>query len=490
MRSLSRYCLFAVMLSVAGIPAMAQEPVENTAKKIETTESADVPEQDSKEQTADEPQPQDAEEPQIQKADLSDMELIERVAFLQRELEAAEIPKRDAAEKELLELGVRVLDYLEETTDKTPTDAVTRTNKIRKALETLAVASVTKASNVTLKGTMTIEEALKSLRSQTKNDVDVPEETPDVFLDLEIELESEKVGFWQALNEIMEKGSLVIDPYAGGRGQLKLAPTREANFKAANPGVPVPPELKHQPSNAPRCASGIFDVSVTQVSASRNLANPAQDYCNIHMLVQWEPRVMPITIDMPAAKIKALDEFDQKVEIKNDVAVFSGLVQPEVSNLDFSIPIALVDRQIEVIKTLELTIDAVLPGRTEKFRFRKLGKLKDGASQTKAGATVTFGGINKNEDLFGVSVGLSFDEENNALESHQSWVYNNQVYLEDETGKRHEALAYEGVTQTNNMVEIRYYFEKHPKEMTLHYLSPAAIVQVPIKVTLKEIPLP
>ena len=66
MRSLSRYCLFAVMLSVAGIPAMAQEPVENTAKKIETTESADVPEQDSKEQTADEPQPQDAEEPQIQ----------------------------------------------------------------------------------------------------------------------------------------------------------------------------------------------------------------------------------------------------------------------------------------------------------------------------------------------------------------------------------------------------------------------------------------
>ena len=490
MRFSIRSCLLVAVLLFAGTTATAQEPKENTTQ----TDEANDLDSKSTEQASEELQTPletaDDESAQDQKQELSDMELIERVAFLQREIEAAEIPKRDAAEKELMELGVRVLDYLEPTTDKTPTDAVTRTNKIRKHLETIAVASVTKAANVTLKGTMTIEEALKSLRSQSKNDVDVPEETPDVFLDLEIEMSSENVGFWPALTEIMEKGSLVVDPYAGGRGQLKLAPTREANFKAANPGVPVPVDLKHQPSNAPRCSSGIFDVSVTQVSASRNLANPAQDYCNIHMLVQWEPRVMPITIDMPAAKIKALDEFDQKIEIKNDDAVFSGLVQPEVSNLEFSIPIALVDRQIEVIKSLELTIDAVLPGRTEKFRFRKLGKLNDGASQTKAGATVTFGGINKNEDLFGVSVGLSFDEESNALESHQSWVYNNQIYLEDEAGERHEALAYEGVTQTNNMVEIRYYFEKDPKTMTLHYLSPAAIVQVPIKILLKNIPLP
>ncbi len=481
-------CLLALVVGAyVGLPLFAQDSNEKPADQRIQQDGEAPKKADGNPPQDDPPQDDPTQEPAKK---LSEMELIERVAFLQRELEAAEIPNRDSAEKELMSLGVNVLDYLESVTDKTPTNAVERTNRIRKHLETIAVASVTKAKIVTILGKMTIRDALKSLRDQSDNDVDVPAETPDIFLDQEIELTADKVGFWEALAEIMKKGNLVVDPYAGERGQLRLGPTREANFKAANPGVPVPPQLKQQPNNSPRCAAGIFDVSVTQIVASRNLANPAQDYCNIQLLVQWEPRVVPISIDMPASGIKAVDEFDQVISIANTDAVFSGLVQPEVSNLEFSIPIALVDRQIEVIKSLDVKIDAVLPGRIEKFRFRKLGKLQDGDSQTKAGATVTFGGLSKNEDLFGVTVGLSFDEEHNALESHQSWVYNNQLYLENEAGEKFEALAYEGVTQTNNMVEIRYYFEKDPKNMTLHYMSPAAIVKIPVKISLKNIPLP
>ena len=74
------------------------------------------------------------EEKKQEKRVLSDMELVEHVAFLQRELESPEIPKRDAAEKELIELGVRVLDYLEPVTEKTPSDAVARIGNVRKVL--------------------------------------------------------------------------------------------------------------------------------------------------------------------------------------------------------------------------------------------------------------------------------------------------------------------------------------------------------------------
>jgi hypothetical protein len=422
--------------------------------------------------------------------ELSDMELIERVAELQRELESAEVPKRDSAEKELVQLGIRVLDYLEPATKKTPSDAVQRINRIRIELEKIAVASVTKASTVTLSGKMTVRKALESIRKQTNNDVAAPDETPDVFLDREIELKLENADFWVALADVMKQGELVVDPYGGQRGQLRLSPTQAARIRAANPDAKPDEHKSDNDSGPPSNVSGIFDLVVTQVNASRNLANPSLNYCNVRVRIRWEPRVTPISIDLPASTLKVVDEFDNPVEISNQDAVMSGIVQPEIPELEFSIPISLLDRQIEVIKSLEATIDAVLPGRMETFRFKKIGKLDPGSEQTKAGATVSFDGIQKNEDLFGVTVRLSFDEEHNALESHQNWVYNNPVYLQDEAGEHFEALAYEGVTQTNNEVAIRYYFEHDPKDMTLFYKTPALIVEVPVKVLLKNIPLP
>lgn len=423
--------------------------------------------------------------------ELSDMELIERVAFLQRELEAPEVTKRDAAEQELMQHGIRVLDYLEPTTAKTPTDAVQRTNRVRQALEKIAVASVTKASLVTLQGTMTVKQALERIRKQTKNDVAMPDGTPDLFGDREIKLNVESANFWEALADVMKQGELVIDPYAGLPGQLRLTPTNQARIAAANPEAVDPGgNPKEKPVSPPNSVSGIFDTVVTRITASRNLANPALNFCNISLRVRWEPRVSPISLDLPVDSIKAIDEFNNPIAITNQDAVLSGTVLPEVPELEFSIPIALVDRQIEVIESLEATIDAVIPGRVETFRFKNIGNVAAGSSQTKAGAVVTFGGMSKNEDLFGITVGLSFDEGHSALESYRSWVRNNQLYLEDAQGQRIDFIADDLVGQTENEVTIRYYFENDPKKTTLFYKTPAAIVKIPVKVSLKKIPLP
>ena len=477
MRYRVQLLLYIALMAIESSPAFARSFIQDSVDD-KTQQNDDSGDSKSTTQTA-----------QNNDQELSDMELIERVEILQRQLESAEIPKRDAAEKELIGLGIRVLDYLEPTNDKTPSDAVLRTNQVRTALEKIVVASVTKASRITLQGKMTIGKALEQIRKQSSNDVAIPGEIPDIFRNREIELDVENVSFWEVLAEVMKQGELVVDPYAGQRGQLRLAPTRTARIKAANPGIELPQD-PGQRRDQPKSVSGIFNLSVTQIIASRNLTNPALDYCNIHMAVRWEPRVTPISIDLPASTIKAIDEFDQPVAIANQDAVISGTVQPEISELEFSVPIALVDRQIEVIKSFDATIEAVVTGRTETFRFRKLGRLTPGVQQTKAGATVTFDGISKNEDLYGITVRLSFDEAHNALESHQNWVYGNQVYLENEDGEKIESLAYEGVKQTNNEVAIRYYFEPDPKNMTLFYKTPAAIVEIPVKVSLKNIPLP
>lgn len=428
---------------------------------------------------------------QSQQDELSEMELIERVAFLQHELESPEVSKRDAAEKELVSHGVNVLDYLEPTTPTTPSDAIERTNRVRKQLETIAVAMVTQASRVTLQGKTTVGKALQQIRDQTQNDVALPEGIPDIFRDKDIELSLDEVTFWEALAEVMDQGELVVDPYAGAAGQLRLSPTQTARIRAANPDMPDIPKQAAKPNiEIPRSVSGIFSISVTEVTASRNLTHPELNFCNVNILVRWEPRVRPISIQLPAKSLRVVDEFDAPVVISNQDAVMSGIVQPEIPELEFSIPIGLVDRQVESIQSLVGEIKAVLPGRVETFRFKNLGKIAAGTKKSKAGATVTFGGIAQNEDLFGITIGLSFDEGHNALESHQSWVYNNPIYLENEAGEKFKALARESVRQSNNEVVIRYYFEQDPNDLTLYYKTPAAIVAIPVKIMLKNIPLP
>ena len=174
----------------------------------------------------------------------------------------------------------------------------------------------------------------------------------------------------------------------------------------------------------------------------------------------------------------------------NAEVVLSGIVQSEVPEMEFDIPIGLVDRQVEVIKSFTAEMEAVLPGRIETFRFKNLGDLDEGTEQQKAGAIVTFGGYEKNDELYGVKVGLSFDHEHNALESHQGWAYENEVWLEGVDKEKFQPVAYEMLRQDNEEVVIQYYFDRDPSELNLVYRTPALIVNVPVKIQFNDVPLP
>ena len=60
---------------------------------------------------------------------------------------------------------------MEPVDDKTTTDTRERMARIRKALEVKAVEAISNASQVTLTGEMTVEDALKKLKKQTGNNV-------------------------------------------------------------------------------------------------------------------------------------------------------------------------------------------------------------------------------------------------------------------------------------------------------------------------------
>lgn len=402
---------------------------------------------------------------------VDEMKIAIKAAELQQQLVDPSIEVRDTAEAKLIELGVTTLDYLDPVTDDSLPDTIERLGRIRKALESVVVEAAAKPALITLKGNFSVKDAAEKIAEQSGNKIVWAEGLEAQIQEQKIDLAIEKASFWKAMELFEAEAKLRANTFGGEAGELLLAPATNV--------VAVPTD-----------ASGIFQISVLQVSARRNLENPELDYCGLRIRVRWEPRLAPISLAIPASSVSVIDEFDDNVLLPNPEATFSAAVQPEIPEVEFSIPIGLVDRQVEKISKLEATLKAVMPGRSETFEFRKIGRLEPGYKQSKAGVSVSLNGIEKNEELFAVLVKYSFDQSGDALESHMSWMFENPLKLVDKDGKEYQPLAKESAGRKENTVGIRYYFGDDPSAMTLKCETPAAIVPTEVKILLKDIPLP
>ncbi|MEM7454914.1 MAG: hypothetical protein AAF456_11245 [Planctomycetota bacterium] len=480
-------CLLLILAGLAdageliagrSVPVMHQD--EDATEAIpQQTDQEDQQQQDQQqEDTADADQEQDTPQEDLgpNGYQMSEMDLMVRVEELVEQLQARGISEREDAENGLLHLGPPVLDVLEVDESRLSTDARERLNEVRGLLEKQAAEAVTRATTVTVAGTVTLDEVFEQLRRQTNNDVDVVEQAPIDFLEQQIVVNYEDTPFWTAVSDVMQKAGLAVDVYSGNEGELRLAPIGGFNPETA---VDIPADQ-----------SGVFDVRVMKIDSSRNLLRPELNYSNIALVIRWEPRIQPISIDLPLSSIVAIDEFDQPMVVTNANQVLSGIVQPAIPELNFSVPMELVDRQVEVIKSLSAEINAVLPGRIETFRFEDIGTIDRGTSKTKAGATVTFGGVRKNEDLWSVTIEIGFDTREEGMDSYQGWVLDNEVYMIDDEGTRHNRIGLENFSRGEGKVGVRYLFLDDPSEWTLVYKTPAAVVKVPVKIELKDIPLP
>lgn len=407
-----------------------------------------------------------------------EMDLIESVSELQDQLDAEQVSQRDAAEQALIKLGPMALDHLDDPADDMPLDKIERLARVRSKLETLAVRAASQASTVTLKGDLSVEESLKRIRSQTANDVAISENAPVDAGKSIIAWQGKQISFWDAITRIRQETALTIDPYAADASKLRLVPADPATsaFMKKNPAV--------------EATADMFHVRVTRVDATRNLTHPNLDHLSVQLLIRWEPRLRPISLKLPASGVSANASNEQPIAILNPQAVLATMIQPQIPEVQLTIPLEPIPRDVKQIESLTATIHATLPGRTETFRFRRVGKLPPGKKIARAGATVTMEGIDKNEDLFGITLSLEFDEELNALESHQAWVFDNPIHLEDQQGKISTPLTYESIRQDNSRVAVTYYFADDPGERTLVYQTPAAILQIQSIINLKNIPLP
>jgi hypothetical protein len=403
--------------------------------------------------------------------------LAAKVKALVAQLDSNELAKREAAEKELVEIGQDVLPLLPAVTSRTPAEVKNRLARVRNTLIKAEVEAASKPALVTLAGEMPASEALAAIAKQTGNKlVDYRERFNQEGADPKIKVALDKAPFWQALDTVLDAANLTIYNYDEEQGAL--AYTSRGADAAARVGR--------------GSYSGLFRLEPKTIEATRDLRNSAMHSLRLTVDAVWEPRVRPIVLEVPLADAAAKDENGKEIGINSSEGTLEVPVEASNAAVEIEFPLSAPERSVKTLASLKGKVTAVLLGKVETFEFADLEKAKS-VEQERGGVTVTVENCRKNGDVYDVSMRVRFDRAANALESHRGWIYDNESYLLDPKGNRIESAGLEATLLDVNAVGLSYKFDldnASPAGCKFVYKTPAAIIRIPINFELKDIDLP
>jgi hypothetical protein len=398
------------------------------------------------------------------------------VGDLVRQLNDERLDQREAAEKELVELGPPALPHLPAMRRDMSPEVKARLERVRIRLERTSSEAATRAAIVTMKGEMSLSKALAELERQTGNRlVDFRSRLGQVQTDPEVSLDFENADYWTVVDELLDKADLTLYSYSGPNS-LGIASREEGQLAAKD-------RASHK---------GLFRFEATRIQAIRDLKNPANQVLRLTMEVTWEPRMSPIALTQPLDSLTALDEEGGTITPESNRGALEAAVQTTVGAIEMDIPLMLPDRRIRRIASLRGTMQALLPGRAAEFRFEDIQDAQD-LEQRKAGSAVVLETVRRNGAVYDVRIRVRFDDASGALESHRGWIYSNEAYLIGPDGTRVDHAGFETTSQQfNNEIGVSYKFPlaDGPDGYALVYKSPASIVKLPVEYELKDIELP
>ena len=395
----------------------------------------------------------------------------QRIGELVRQLNATQRVQRQNAERALVDIGPEILGYLPDVERQLPAETKVRLKRIIKQLEHVLVARSSAASLVTLQGRMSLTEVWTALEKQTGNRM-----FDSLGKGTEVEVDYQRVPYWQVLDRLLDDAALDLNPYAGNRNGLTT---------------------QRRPSDAPgrfgRAAyAGLFRLEATRLQAVRELRNPSADHLQLVLEVAWEPRVTPLSLSLPLAEIEARSESGARMNLPLKGVRFARPI-PDMSSVELDLPMPLPSREERQIASLQGKIVALVPGRFTTFEFADLDA-SQGKSQSRAGIKVTYEDFLKSNDsgIFEVRIRLRFEEPNQALESHRGWVHRNEIELIDPQGNKAELVSSEEYLQGRSEAGIGYLFalDGNPSAYRLVYKAPALMIPVRLPFELKNLPLP
>lgn len=406
------------------------------------------------------------------------IDIAPKVRTLVKQLDHDEQAKREAAEKELIELGEAVLPLLPKPDARTPAEVKNRLKRVYTALLNKAVEASTRPALVTLSGEMTLSEAMAAIEKQTGNKildkrVDFNQEAPDP----KIKLALDKVPFWQALDTVLDAASLQLYNYDVESGSLAYIARGEGAL----------------PRSARGGYGGLFRLEPTRLESTIDLRNPANKALRLTVDLAWEPRVRPVVLELAPGDMKGTDDAGGEIVSDAGEETLEFPVRGTNAGVELEFGFLLPPRSVKQIASLKGKMSALVLGRIEEFEFTDLDKAK-GVELERGGVTVVMRECRKNEEIYDLKVRVKFGEAGKALESHQGWIYDNECYLLDKSGNKIENIGLEATSTGPNEVGLDFKFDlgeaESAKGYKFIYKTPAAIVRIPVEFELKNIDLP
>ncbi len=395
---------------------------------------------------------------------------------LVRQLDGPSLAQREAAEKTLIELGPPILDLLPPVTRTTSAEVRVRLDRIRNRLQQQEAEQAIRTTRIDLQGEMPLLDALAAMAEQSGNAIiDYRDQFGQTTTNPTVTVDFQDKPFWQALDQVLDQADLTIYHFSGQPDTLAIVARGEAERARADRGT----------------YSGLFRFEGVSLVARRDLRDPRGDSLQMAVEVAWEPRVQPIVLQISLDAIRAFDEDDGPIAIDAAGTQLEVPTESNVPAVEIQLPLSLPDRSTRQIGLLQGQMSAVIPGRVREFVFEDLLDAK-AVEQRVAGVTVTLDQVRKSLDLYEVRMRVRFDRADIALESHRTWIYENEAYLLEPDGQRADYARMEVIMQRPDEVGISFSFDR-PEGLDgcrFVYRTPVVIVAVPIEYQLQEIPLP
>lgn len=411
----------------------------------------------------------------VGQATVADDDMAASVRRLVRQLDARELAQRDAAEQQLLELGTAALDHLPEIDERTSAETKQRLGRVRLRLERQHAATQAEASKVTLEGTMTLAEVLEAIREQTGNELlDYRRQFGQTAHDPELELDLHQVPFWSALDRVLDLAQLTVYPYARQGGVALISRTDDtASRQVAVAYVDA------------------FRIQPLELIAQRDLTVVDQRSLRVRLEVAWEPRLRPIALTYAVDNIEAETDDGQDLSPAPSPGEIEASLTPGAQTTTLELVLQPADRTAERIARLSGRLTALLPGRTEVFRFDKLAEAS-GTERQQSGTVVRLEQVRRNNQLWEIRVRVGLEDPQQSLESHRDWMYHNEARLEGPDGEALQPDGLEVTLQTETAFGMAYLFDL-PGDLTGYtftYKTPGVMLSQPIEFVLRDLELP
>jgi hypothetical protein len=408
-------------------------------------------------------------------------QLAPQVAALVRQLDDRQLSARDEAERKLLALGSDVLALLPALSERTPAEVAMRVARVQQKLLRSRALAAAEPGLVTLKAAgLSLDAAMQSLEKQTGNRiVDHREAFGETSTDVKLTADFEKTPYWRAMDALLDQGGLTLYAFTG------------------RPGAYI---VNRPAGAAPRAAkawyAGAFRFQPLRFEAARDLRNESAASLKLFMEVSWEPRLQPFAIVQTLSQLSAADSAGKTLAVASN-AQPEASVRQGVSAAELEIPLPLPDRSVAALSLLKGKVVALVPGPAEDFRFTDLPLAARNTpprrvEQRKAATTVVVDHVRRNNEAWEVAVRVKFESPGAALESHRSWIFDNQAYFEAADQQRITPGGIEQTLQSADEFGVNYYFDlkDSPQKLTFVYRTPIVVLEIPLEYEFRDLPLP